>query len=163
MLKHLSFAVLALLLASCSKNLSQNSSEIAKPVIIHEDKIEEKISEVKSENKHVVFFDTNRFVLTAEAQASLEKKALPMVKEVIKSSNGKIVVEGYCDERGSASYNKKLGKKRANAVKEFFVKNGVKASKIKVVSYGKAMPVDAGHTEDAWAKNRRAVTVSVKM
>jgi len=162
MFKNLSFIVIALLLASCSKNLSQNSSkdESAKPVIVHEEKVSDA---AKSENKHVVFFDTNSFVLTAEAKASLENKALPMVKEVIKSSNGKVVIEGYCDERGSVSYNKKLGKKRADAVKAFFVKNGVKSSKVKVVSYGKAMPVDAGHTEEAWAKNRRAVTVSIKM
>ena len=150
MFKNLSVIVIALLLASCSKNLSQNSSkdESAKPVIVHEEKASDA---AKSENKHVVFFDTNSFLLTAEAQASLEKKALSMVKE------------GYCDERGSVSYNKKLGKKRADAVKAFFVKNGVKSSKVKVVSYGKAMPVDAGHTEEAWAKNRRAVTVSIKM
>ena len=161
MFKKLTVAALILMLASCSGNIFRNSDDEKKP-----NKIEikdEKLSEVKSENKHVVYFDTNSAVLTSEAKASLEKKALPMVREVLKSSNGTIVIEGYCDERGSVSYNKKLGKKRASAVKEFFVAKGVKTSKIKVKSYGKAMPVDSGHTQEAWAKNRRAVTISIKM
>jgi len=109
------------------------------------------------------FFDTNSFSLSSESKQYLESKALPDVKEVVKSSNGKIIIEGYCDERGSASYNKKLGKKRAKAVKEFFVKNKVKSSKISIVSYGKSMPVDKGHNEEALAKNRRAVTISVRI
>ncbi len=159
MLKKILLLSAVVSLASCSKTLQNSSEEVAKPVVVQD----KKVVAQKEEGKHVVFFDTNKSELTSEAQASLESKALPMVKEVLKYSNGKVVIEGYCDERGSVSYNKKLGKKRAEAVKAFLVKNGVKAKKISVKSYGKAMPVDAGHNEEAWAKNRRAVTITIKM
>ena len=67
-----------------------------------------------------------------------------------------ITLEGHCDERGTGSYNLALGEKRANAAKDFLVSLGVPASQITTVSYGKDRPFDAGHTEAAWAKNRRA-------
>jgi peptidoglycan-associated lipoprotein len=67
-----------------------------------------------------------------------------------------ITVEGHCDERGTVEYNFALGQKRAESVKEHLVKMGVEGSRIKTVSYGKETPSDTGHSEDAWAKNRRA-------
>ncbi|MEN6624337.1 MAG: OmpA family protein [Smithella sp.] len=66
-----------------------------------------------------------------------------------------IVVEGNCDERGTAEYNMALGQKRAQEAKKYLVNLGVKGSAIKTVSYGKEKPVDPGHDEEAWAKNRR--------
>ena len=68
----------------------------------------------------------------------------------------KLTVEGHCDERGTIDYNLALGQKRAEAVKSQLVKLGVKEERIKTISYGKEMPADPGHTEAAWAKNRRA-------
>jgi peptidoglycan-associated lipoprotein len=68
----------------------------------------------------------------------------------------KLAVEGHCDERGTIDYNLALGQKRAEAVKGQLVKLGVKEERIKTISYGKEMPADPGHTEAAWAKNRRA-------
>ncbi len=68
----------------------------------------------------------------------------------------KLTVEGHCDERGSVEYNLALGQKRAEATKDYLVKLGVGEKRIKAVSYGKEAPLVAGHTEDAWAKNRRA-------
>ena len=68
----------------------------------------------------------------------------------------KIVAEGHCDERGTVEYNLALGQKRAEAVKAYLVKMGVDGSRIRAISFGKEVPVDPGHTEDAWAKNRRA-------
>jgi peptidoglycan-associated lipoprotein len=68
----------------------------------------------------------------------------------------KLTIEGYCDERGTTEYNLALGQKRAEAAKDYFVKSGVSASRLKTVSYGKEAPLDAAHTEQAWAKNRRA-------
>lgn len=163
MLKKLLVISSVFAIASCSNLTSKDSgtseTKTAKPITA----VQEQPASEKSANKHVVYFDTNSAKLTAEAVASLEKKGLPMVKEIAAETNSKIVIEGYCDERGSEAYNKKLGKKRAAAVKQYFVKHGVKASKIRVMSYGEAMPVDPGHTEEAWAKNRRAVTVSIKM
>jgi peptidoglycan-associated lipoprotein len=68
----------------------------------------------------------------------------------------KLAVEGHCDERGTIDYNLALGQKRAEAVKGQLVRLGVKEERVKTISYGKEMPADPGHTEAAWAKNRRA-------
>ncbi len=72
------------------------------------------------------------------------------------NSAAKLTVEGHCDERGTIEYNLALGEKRAEAVKSQLVKAGAKDDRIKTISYGKEAPVDPGHTEEAWAKNRRA-------
>ena len=68
----------------------------------------------------------------------------------------KIVAEGHCDERGTVEYNLALGQKRAEAVKAYLVKMAVDGSRINAISFVKEIPVDPGHAEDAWAKNRRA-------
>jgi peptidoglycan-associated lipoprotein len=68
----------------------------------------------------------------------------------------KIVAEGHCDERGTVEYNLALGQKRAEAVKAYLVKMGIDGGRIRTISFGAEIPVDPGHTEDAWAKNRRA-------
>ena len=67
-----------------------------------------------------------------------------------------IIIEGHCDEKGTVEYNLALGQKRAEAVKAYLTKSGVDAGRIKAISYGKELPADPGHTEDSWAKNRRA-------
>ena len=66
-----------------------------------------------------------------------------------------VQVAGNCDERGSDEYNLALGERRAAAAKRYLVAHGVAADHIAIVSYGKERPLDPGHTEDAWAKNRR--------
>jgi peptidoglycan-associated lipoprotein len=66
-----------------------------------------------------------------------------------------ITVEGHCDERGTAEYNLALGERRALAVKTYLSSLGVSPDRIRTVSYGKEFPFDMGHSEDAWAKNRR--------
>jgi peptidoglycan-associated lipoprotein len=68
----------------------------------------------------------------------------------------KMRVEGHCDERGTVEYNLALGQKRADAAKAFIVNLGVDGKLIETVSYGKERPVDPGHNEAAWSKNRRA-------
>ena len=66
-----------------------------------------------------------------------------------------ITIEGHCDERGTAEYNLALGERRALAVKTYLSSLGVSPDRIRTVSYGKEFPFDMGHTEDAWARNRR--------
>ena len=66
-----------------------------------------------------------------------------------------ITIEGHCDERGTAEYNLALGERRAVAVKTYLSSLGVSPDRIRTVSYGKEFPFDMGHSEDAWAKNRR--------
>lgn len=67
-----------------------------------------------------------------------------------------VTVKGYCDERGTREYNLALGERRANAVKNALVAEGVSPSRINVISFGEENPVDPAHNEAAWAKNRRA-------
>ncbi|MGD0488716.1 MAG: peptidoglycan-associated lipoprotein Pal [Syntrophorhabdales bacterium] len=68
---------------------------------------------------------------------------------------GKVRIEGNCDERGTVEYNLALGQKRADAAKAYLVNLGADHSRLETVSYGKEKPVDPGHDEAAWAKNRR--------
>jgi len=66
-----------------------------------------------------------------------------------------LLIEGHCDERGTEEYNRALGERRADALREDLVSKGVAANRIKTISYGKDKPVDTGHTEAAFSKNRR--------
>jgi peptidoglycan-associated lipoprotein len=72
------------------------------------------------------------------------------------SPGRKARIEGHCDERGTVEYNLVLGQKRADSTKNFLVNLGVNAGALETVSYGKEQPLDGGHNEAAWAKNRRA-------
>src|SRR5262249_11366724 len=65
----------------------------------------------------------------------------------------------HCDERGTREYNLGLGERRANATKQALVALGIAANRVNVISYGKERPAVLGHNEQAWAQNRRAVTV----
>ncbi len=69
---------------------------------------------------------------------------------------GSVTVEGHADERGTVDYNLALGQRRADAVREFLGSGGVSSSRIKTVSFGEERPANSGHTEAAWADNRRA-------
>lgn len=108
---------------------------------------------------YVVYFDTNSAKLSKEATSILKDGVLAEIKS---GKNKKVVIEAHTDERGSDLYNHKLSQKRANAVKRYLVKSGVKNIPIKAIGYGETKPVDLGHDEDAWAKNRRAVTIVIK-
>jgi len=67
-----------------------------------------------------------------------------------------VLIEGHCDERGSVEYNLALGQRRAEAAYKYLVGLGVQPERLKLVSYGKERPLDPAHSEEAWAKNRRA-------
>lgn len=71
----------------------------------------------------------------------------------------KVLIEGHCDERGTKEYNMALGERRAKSLERFLVVNGVASNQIEVLSYGEEQPMDPGHTEDSWSKNRRGVLV----
>ena len=78
------------------------------------------------------------------------------------NSGRKVRIEGHCDERGTVEYNLVLGQKRADSTKTFLVNLGAGGGFIETVSYGKEKPVDPGHNEEAWAKNRRAHFLSLQ-
>jgi peptidoglycan-associated lipoprotein len=67
-----------------------------------------------------------------------------------------ILIEGHCDERGTEEFNLALGEKRAKSVMDYMVSLGIGSGRLSVISYGESMPLDSGHDEAAWAKNRRA-------
>ena len=71
----------------------------------------------------------------------------------------KIQIEGHCDERGTVEYNLALGERRASSTKNYLVSLGISADRLSTISYGKERPLDPGHNEEAWTKNRRAHTV----
>lgn len=99
-----------------------------------------------------VHFDFDKYNLKPEAQAILKAGA----PAYLKYREYKLVVEGHCDERGSVEYNLALGDKRAAEASKYLVDLGIEKGRIKTISYGKEMPLDKGHDETAWAKNRRA-------
>ncbi|HEY4221814.1 MAG TPA: OmpA family protein, partial [Myxococcota bacterium] len=95
-------------------------------------------------------FDTDTDTLTDESQNLLTKVAAQMHR-VAKVS---VVVGGHCDERGDNEYNLALGEKRAGAAREYLMHLGVPKERIHMISLGEEQPLDASHTEIAWAKNR---------
>ena len=104
-----------------------------------------------------VFFATNRSSLHSGAKDTLSKQAA-----YIKSSGITVVVEGHADERGTREYNLALGERRANSVRDYLMSQGVSASSITVISYGKERPVNPESSRLAWSQNRRAVTIKAK-
>ena len=102
-----------------------------------------------------VFFAFDRSDITPESQQILTRQA----DWLRRYPNVTVTIEGHCDERGTREYNLALGERRAQAVKNVLVASGIPASRISTISYGKERPAVVGSTEDAYAQNRRAVTV----
>jgi peptidoglycan-associated lipoprotein len=98
-----------------------------------------------------VFFGYDKYELDAESRAVLQENA-----RLIRDLDVSIMVEGHCDERGTAQYNMALGWKRANEVMRYLVSLGVSSDRMQTVSYGKERPFVAGEGEEIWAQNRRA-------
>ena len=105
-----------------------------------------------------IFFDTDSSDVDGPDQATLQSQATWLTRYPDK----RITIEGHCDERGTREYNLALGERRANATKNSLVALGVSTARITTVSYGKERPEATGSDEDAFAKNRRAVTVTVQ-
>ncbi len=104
-----------------------------------------------------ILFDTDRFDIDSADMAALQAQALWLAKYPAKRAT----IEGHCDERGTRDYNLALGEKRANAAKNYLVGLGVDATRLSTVSHGKERPIALGSTDEAWARNRRAVTVTI--
>jgi peptidoglycan-associated lipoprotein len=96
-------------------------------------------------------FEFDSSALSATAQEQLKQNAAWMQA----STSQSVTIEGHCDERGTAEYNIALGEHRANSAKQFMISLGVSDAKISTISFGEERPLDPGHNEDAWAKNRR--------
>jgi peptidoglycan-associated lipoprotein len=102
--------------------------------------------------EQTVYFDYDQADLRSDAKAALDAKL-----GILRASPGvNVRIEGNTDERGSVEYNLALGMRRATAAKDYLTGFGLDAGRFETVSYGEERPVDMGHDENAWAKNRRA-------
>jgi peptidoglycan-associated lipoprotein len=98
-----------------------------------------------------VFFDYDKAMVRDDQQTALAENA-----SWLKANPGaKLLVEGHCDERGTAEYNLALGERRAKAVKDYLVGAGIAADRLSTISYGEERPFVLGHDESAWKWNRR--------
>ncbi len=102
-------------------------------------------------NVQDIFFDYDTYDIRADAQATLSKDASYLASH----PDIKVVIGGYCDERGSNEYNLALGQNRADAARNALITAGVAASRIRVISYGKEKPFCSESTEECWQLNRR--------
>jgi len=102
-----------------------------------------------------VHFALNQYNIEDSDKATLNKQAAWLARY----PSVRLTIEGHCDERGTREYNLALGARRANAVKEFLVAQGVPAGRLETVSYGKERPICTESNEDCWAQNRRGVSV----
>jgi len=99
-----------------------------------------------------VYYDYDRSDIRADQRSRITTNA-----DIFRNwPEWQVTIEGHCDERGTVEYNLALGERRATAAKQALVAAGVEATRINTVSYGEERPVDPGHDEIAWGKNRRA-------
>ena len=98
-----------------------------------------------------VFFDYNKYAIRVNDKKNLKYNAAYFLK----NKKTTILIEGHCDERGTDAYNLALGDRRAKAAMQYLVSAGVSKKRLKTISYGESRPLDSGHDEAAWAKNRR--------
>ena len=98
-----------------------------------------------------VFFEYDRAIIEAAQKVALDDN----VRWLKANGNARILVEGHCDERGTAEYNLGLGDRRAKAVRDYLLSSGVAANRVGTISYGKERPFAFGHDENAWKQNRR--------
>jgi peptidoglycan-associated lipoprotein len=108
-------------------------------------------SNVQRGRFHPIYFDFDSQTIRAAETGKIQE-----IAAFLKEGSGQIIIAGFTDERGTAEYNRGLGDRRAGAVRESLISAGADAGKIQTVSFGAEMPADDGHSESAWAKNRRA-------
>lgn len=113
-------------------------------------------AEMLQQQSQDAYFDYDKSDIRSDARDALTRNA-GLLKQIFgQDANFTVVVEGHCDERGSAEYNLALGDKRASAAKEFLVQLGVSGDRVKTISYGKERPQCTEANEECWQKNRRA-------
>ena len=140
-------------MVGCSSNATQDETDTATPPPTPAVTTPPPVTTAPVETPRidtVFYFDFDSSVLKPEARAALQAHA-----NVLKGNSVSVRLEGHCDERGTREYNQALGARRANAVADYLVLQGVSRSRIETISYGEERPVDSASNESAWAKNRR--------
>lgn len=146
------------LMAGCASNQTEDSGETstaetttsAAPETTAPEEPAATETEAAVTLETVFYFDFDQATLTADTRAALDAQAA-----ALKGSNSQVRLEGHADERGTRDYNMALGERRANAVANYLIINGVERYRIEVVSYGEERPVAEGKDEMSYAKNRR--------
>lgn len=110
------------------------------------------VETVQKMTLETIYFDFDKSDLRKPDRDILARNAAILMGPLKKN----VQIEGHCDERGSAEYNLALGERRARSAMKYLIMLGVSADRLSIISYGKEKPVDPGHDEEAWAKNRRA-------
>ena len=113
-------------------------------------------AEALAKNVQDIHFDYDKSDIRQEDQSILQADAAALKSIFSQDSSFTVVIEGHCDERGSAEYNVGLGDRRASATKDALVAMGVPGDKLKTISYGKERPLCTDENEDCYQKNRRA-------
>lgn len=109
------------------------------------------IEDLWQQNIKDAYFDYDKSNIRPDAQEALQADATFLKQH----TDVNFIIEGHCDDRGSAEYNMGLGDRRANAVKDYLVQLGVDASHIRTISYGKEKPFCTDENETCWQSNRR--------
>jgi len=107
---------------------------------------------------NTIYFDFDKSNIKPDQLDATNKNAQLMSKY----NTVQIRIEGHCDERGTEEYNMALGQRRSDSIKRYLTDYGISSSRITTVSYGEMRPVDQGHNESAWSKNRRGELITNK-
>jgi len=114
--------------------------------------------ETNTFNNQNIYFAYDSSQISDEAAAILKIKA-----DILKSHpQYTTLIEGHCDEWGTIEYNLALGDRRARAARDFLIELGIEPERIQTISYGEERPLDPGHNDEAWARNRRDKFTLVK-
>lgn len=153
----LTAVVIALGLSSCTKDEKKPAEPVAP--VASETPAAPTAETTSVELKTTpIYFGFDDYTLSSEAQSILTAMA-----EGLKANKSAVVqIEGHCDERGTVEYNLALGERRAQSVKNFLSQLGVEGARLSTISYGEEKQVAQGHSEESWAKNRRAEFIVTK-
>ena len=113
---------------------------------------------VAKSGSDTIYFGTDKSDIDTASRATLAAQA----RWMLANPSVKGSIEGHADERGTREYNLALGERRANSAKNFLIASGVPAARLTIISWGKERPAAVGSDENAWAQNRRSVTVVVR-
>jgi peptidoglycan-associated lipoprotein len=161
-LKGLLVAVPVLTLAACSSNnetdagdanANANQAVVADQGLSDAEQLRQQLEALRQQN--TIYFDFDKSDIRSEFASVLDAHAAFLRARTTIS----VTIEGHTDARGTPEYNIALGERRGQSVQKYLENLGVAAGQMSVVSYGEEKPVDAGNTEEAFAKNRRAVLV----
>ena len=116
-------------------------------------------TEVRTEHAlEDIYFDFDKYDIRAKGREILQQNA----EWLQKNPGAKIKIEGHCDERGTTEYNLALGERRAMSIKKYLISLGISTERLYTISYGEEHPIDTGHNQEAWAKNRRGHLIIIK-